>query len=62
MKFTEYHLSEELQKGIEKLGFRRPTDIQYKSIPNILKGLLAKLDEHNLDHISEAIALDFKTL
>lgn len=29
-------------------------------IPNVLKGLLAKLDEHNLNHISEAIALDFK--
>ena len=29
-------------------------------IPNVLNGLLAKLDEHNLSHISEAIALDFK--
>lgn len=30
-------------------------------IPNILKGLLAKLAAHNLTHISEAIALDFQT-
>lgn len=30
-------------------------------IPNILKGLLTKLDDHNLKHISEAIALDFRT-
>ena len=29
-------------------------------IPNILKGLLTKLEEHNLQHISEAIALDFQ--
>lgn len=29
-------------------------------VPNILKGLLAKLDDHNLTHISEAIALDFQ--
>ncbi|OKH19502.1 quinone-dependent dihydroorotate dehydrogenase [[Limnothrix rosea] IAM M-220] len=29
-------------------------------IPNILKGLLTKLEEHNLNHISEAIALDFQ--
>ena len=29
-------------------------------IPNILRGLLAKLDEHNFNHISEAIALDFQ--
>jgi len=38
MKFTDYHLVPELQKGISKLGFRRPTDIQFKAIPNILKG------------------------
>ncbi len=25
-------------KGIEELGFRKPTDIQYKSIPHILRG------------------------
>ena len=38
MKFEAYHLSPELMKGIETLGFKKPTDIQYKSIPHILKG------------------------
>ncbi len=38
MKFRDYYLSPEVQRGIETLGFRRPTDIQYKSIPPILKG------------------------
>lgn len=38
MKFEDYHLADELQKGITELGFKRPTDIQYKSIPSILKG------------------------
>ena len=38
MKFTDYYLVPELQKGISFLGFRRPTDIQFKSIPPILKG------------------------
>jgi len=38
MKFIDYHLAPELQKGISNLGFKRPTDIQFKSIPSILKG------------------------
>lgn len=38
MKFTDYHLVPELQKGISRMGFRRPTDIQFKAIPPILKG------------------------
>lgn len=38
MKFKDYHLSSEINKGIDLLGFRRPTDIQYKAIPSILKG------------------------
>ena len=38
MKFEEYRISEEVKKNIAKLGFTRPTDIQYKSIPPILKG------------------------
>lgn len=37
MKFEEYHIHPELLKGIQKLGFKRPTDIQYKSIPAILR-------------------------
>ncbi|MCH2020875.1 MAG: DEAD/DEAH box helicase [Saprospiraceae bacterium] len=38
MKFTEYYISPEIKKNLHKLGFIRPTDIQYKSIPYILKG------------------------
>lgn len=38
MKFTDYHLVPELLKGISRMGFRRPTDIQYKAITPILKG------------------------
>jgi len=38
MKFEEYSISFELKKNLEKLGFRRPTDIQFKAIPPILKG------------------------
>ncbi len=38
MKFKDYHLGWEITRGIDELGFRRPTDIQYKSIPPILKG------------------------
>jgi len=38
MKFEEYSISFELKKNLEKLGFRRPTDIQFKAIPPILRG------------------------
>ena len=38
MKFEDYRISPDIKKSIAKLGFRRPTDIQYKAIPNILKG------------------------
>lgn len=38
MKFQEYPLSPQLKQNIEKAGFRRPTDIQYKAIPPILRG------------------------
>ncbi|MEL6356848.1 MAG: DEAD/DEAH box helicase, partial [Bacteroidota bacterium] len=38
MKFKEYPLSPQLKQNIEKAGFRRPTDIQYKAIPHILRG------------------------
>ncbi|MCL4121468.1 UNVERIFIED_CONTAM: hypothetical protein GTU68_013437 [Idotea baltica] len=38
MKFSDYRISEEIKKNLSKLGFKRPTDIQYKAIPNILKG------------------------
>jgi ATP-dependent RNA helicase RhlE len=38
MKFSEYRISEEIKKSLEALEFKKPTDIQYKAIPPILKG------------------------
>ncbi|MEL6637934.1 MAG: DEAD/DEAH box helicase [Bacteroidota bacterium] len=38
MKFEDYHIELEIKKNLAKLGFKRPTDIQYKAIPSILKG------------------------
>ncbi|HHM21562.1 MAG TPA: DEAD/DEAH box helicase [Bacteroidetes bacterium] len=38
MKFEAYRLMPELMQGIQELGFKKPTDIQYKSIPPILRG------------------------
>ncbi|MDC0231355.1 DEAD/DEAH box helicase [Aureispira] len=38
MKFTEYYISPEIKNNLDKLGFIRPTDIQFKSIPYVLKG------------------------
>ncbi|MGB3465702.1 MAG: DEAD/DEAH box helicase [Cyclobacteriaceae bacterium] len=36
MKFTDYRISPAIKKNLEDSGFKRPTDIQYKSIPPIL--------------------------
>jgi ATP-dependent RNA helicase RhlE len=38
MKFVDYPISAEIKQSLEEQGFRRPTDIQFKSIPPILKG------------------------
>jgi ATP-dependent RNA helicase RhlE len=38
MKFENYPISSEIKQSIAELGFKRPTDIQFKSIPSILKG------------------------
>jgi ATP-dependent RNA helicase RhlE len=38
MKFDKYPISEDIKKNLAALGFKKPTDIQYKSIPSILKG------------------------
>ncbi|MCB0803168.1 MAG: DEAD/DEAH box helicase [Flavobacteriales bacterium] len=38
MKFEEYHIAEGIKKSIAKQGFKKPTDIQFKSIPAILNG------------------------
>lgn len=38
MKFEQYHIAEGIKKSISKLNYKKPTDIQFKSIPAILKG------------------------
>src|SRR5947208_737804 len=38
MRFSAYHIAPEIKKSLEELSFKRPTDIQYKAIPSILKG------------------------
>ena len=38
MKFEQYAISEEIKRNLAQLGFRRPTDIQFKAIPSIMKG------------------------
>lgn len=38
MKFEEYHINEGIKKSIAKQGYKKPTDIQFKSIPPILRG------------------------
>ena len=38
MKFVDYYFLPSINKAIEKMGWRRPTDIQYRSITSILQG------------------------
>ncbi|MBB6611454.1 DEAD/DEAH box helicase [Pontibacter sp. Tf4] len=38
MKFDDYRISDEIKKSLSKLGFKRPTDIQFKAIPPIMRG------------------------
>ena len=38
MKFDEYRLSKEVKRNLFEMGFRRPTDIQFKCIPHIQRG------------------------
>ncbi|WP_242926609.1 DEAD/DEAH box helicase [Pontibacter vulgaris] len=38
MKFEDYRISDEIKKSLEKLGYKKPTDIQFKAIPPIMKG------------------------
>ncbi len=38
MKFEQYHIAEDLKRNLAKLGFKRPTDIQFKAIPSIMAG------------------------
>lgn len=38
MKFDDYHINPAIKKNLALLGFKRPTDIQYKAIPSIMNG------------------------
>ncbi len=38
MRFDEYPIADEIKQNLAQLGWRRPTDIQYKAIPHILNG------------------------
>jgi ATP-dependent RNA helicase RhlE len=38
MKFEDYHFAKEIKESLNEMNFKRPTDIQYKAIPSILKG------------------------
>jgi len=38
MKFEDYHIHPSIKKSLAELGFKRPTDIQFKAIPSIMNG------------------------
>ena len=38
MKFEKYHMSQAIKDNLSRQGFKKPTDIQFKSIPSIMKG------------------------
>lgn len=38
MRFEDYRISDEIKKSLDKLNFKKPTDIQFKAIPPIMKG------------------------
>lgn len=38
MRFNDYRISKEIKANLAEMGFKRPTDIQFKCIPNIQKG------------------------
>jgi ATP-dependent RNA helicase RhlE len=38
MKFSKYHIVPQLKRALEELDYKKPTDIQFKSIPQILSG------------------------
>jgi ATP-dependent RNA helicase RhlE len=37
MKFSSYDIAPQIKRALEELGYKRPTDIQFKAIPSILK-------------------------
>ena len=38
MKFKDYHIDNKLKRQLDYLGFKRPTDIQFRAIQAILDG------------------------
>lgn len=38
MRFDQYQISHKLKENLSKKGYKKPTDIQFKAIPSILKG------------------------
>ncbi len=38
MKFDDYRIAPEIRRNLQDMGLKRPTDIQFKAIPAILKG------------------------
>lgn len=38
MKFNEYSIASDIKENLAKYGFKRPTDIQFKAIPPIMRG------------------------
>lgn len=38
MKFSQYNIDSQIKDSLSELGLKKPTDIQYKAIPSILKG------------------------
>jgi ATP-dependent RNA helicase RhlE len=38
MKFSDYNISGTIKSNLKQLGFIRPTDIQFKAIPPVLRG------------------------
>ncbi|MCF8126773.1 MAG: DEAD/DEAH box helicase [Desulfotignum sp.] len=38
MKFDDYPIAAAIKKNLAAAGYKRPTDIQYKAIPSIIKG------------------------
>jgi ATP-dependent RNA helicase RhlE len=38
MRFDQYNIAPAIKNNLAGLGFKRPTDIQYKAIPSILQG------------------------
>ena len=38
MKFEQYNISSEIKESLAEMGFKKPTDIQFKAIPSILNG------------------------